>query len=51
MITWITALYPEAKELITKLNLKQNNTELKDVLIMTCQEKNNFSLVRIDKNE
>ena len=27
MITWITALYPEAKELITKLNLKQNNTE------------------------
>ena len=27
MITWITALYPEAKELITKLNLKQNNAE------------------------
>ena len=27
MITWITALYPEAKELITKLNLKKNNTE------------------------
>lgn len=27
MITWITALYPEAKELITKLNLKKNNAE------------------------
>lgn len=27
MITWITALYPEAKGLITKLNLKKNNTE------------------------
>ena len=27
MITFITALYPEAKELITKLNLKKNNTE------------------------
>ena len=27
MITWITALYSEAKELITKLNLKKNNAE------------------------
>ena len=32
-------------------HLEKNKTKLKDVLIMTCQEKNKFSFVRIDSNE
>ena len=37
------------KKIIKYLN--QNQTNLKDVLIMTCQGKNNFSVIRMDSNE